>query len=341
MATFKSYQVQEANGPFKEVQVPKKDPPAGYVRVRVYACGVCHSDSFVKTAGYPGITLPRSPGHEVAGKVDAIGPDVNMFKPGDRVGVGWFGGCCRACSSCLGGDFMNCIKLQVTGISFDGGYSEYIIVPEFALARIPDSLSYVEAAPLMCAGVTVFNGLRNSGARAGEVVGVQGLGGLGHLAVQYAAKMGFHVVAFSRGEDKKELAMKLGAHTYIDTSKPDFVDQAQALGGCRVIIATATSGKAMSDIAPCLGKRGELIIAGAPHDNITVHPFLLIGKCASIVGIASGTGVDSQAGMVTAALHGVRSTNEVYPVDQVSEAYDRMMSGKATFRVVIDWGVQE
>src|SRR5271155_4218617 len=334
MATMRVAQVSRPNGPCEIVERPIPEPAAGTVRIKVLACGICHSDSFIKEGTYPGIQYPRVPGHEVAGVIDAVGAGVAGWKAGQRVGVGWNGGYCGHCDHCRRGDFFACVAGQVTGISFDGGYAEFMIAPISAVALMPADLPPVEAAPLMCAGLTTFNALRNSGARPGDVVAVLGLGGLGHLGVQYAAKMGFHTVAIARGKDKEPLARQLGASTYIDSQAQDPAAELQKLGGARVILATATSGEAMSAVQGGLAVNGTLLIVGAAA-AMQVSPLFLLSGCRSIKGWYSGTSIDSQDTLAFSARTGVRSMNETFPLDRVTEAYDRMMSGKARFRVVL------
>lgn len=334
MATMRAAQVSRPNGPFELVERPIPEPGAGDVRIRVQACGICHSDSLVREGAWPGIQYPRVPGHEVAGVVDAVGAGVPQWKPGDRVGVGWHGGYCGHCDYCRRGEFFACVTGQVTGISFDGGYAEYVIAPASAVARMPAELPPVEAAPLMCAGITTFNALRNSGARPGEVVAVLGLGGLGHLGVQYATKMGFLTVAIARGKDKGPLAQQLGASIYIDSQAQDPAAELLELGGAKVILATATSGEAMSAVQGGLAVNGTLLVIGAAA-SMQVSPILLLSGCRSIKGWYSGTSIDSEDTLAFSARTGVRSMNETYPLQRVAEAYERMMSGKARFRVVL------
>jgi D-arabinose 1-dehydrogenase-like Zn-dependent alcohol dehydrogenase len=305
--------------------------------IKVHACGICHSDSHTKEGAFPGIQYPRVPGHEVAGVIDAVGSGVPGWEPGQRVGVGWNGGHCGYCDPCRRGEFFACVRGQVTGISYDGGYGEYLVAPAGAVALMPDDLPFVEAAPLMCAGLTTFNALRNSGARPGDVVAVLGLGGLGHLGVQYASKMGFHTVGIARGKDKEPLARKLGADVYIDSQAQDPSAELQKRGGARVILATATSGEAMGAVQGGLAVNGTLLIVGAA-ESLQVSPlFLLMGR-RSVKGWYSGTSIDSQDTLAFSVRAGVRSMNEVYPLDRVAEAYDHMMSGKARFRVVLKIG---
>ncbi len=319
-------QITHPGGSFEIVEREIPQPGSGHVRIKIEACGICHSDSLVKEGHWPGLQYPRVPGHEVVGVVDSVGADVAQWKPGQRV------------DSCRRGDFFGCsVALQITGISFDGGYAEYMIAPAIALALVPEDLSSVDAAPLMCAGITTYNALRNSAARAGDVVGVLGLGGLGHLAVQYAAKMGLKTIAIARGKDKEALAKKLGAHSYIDSQTQDPAQELQKAGGARVILATVTVGDAMSAVQGGLGINGTLIVIGAAP-SMQVSPLLLIGGRRSIKGWYSGTAIDSQDTLAFSVLSGVRSMNEVYPLDKVTEAYDRMITGKARFRVVLKMG---
>jgi D-arabinose 1-dehydrogenase-like Zn-dependent alcohol dehydrogenase len=334
MATMRVAQVTEANGPFQIVERPIPEPGPDQVRIKVQACGICHSDSLVKEAAFPGIVFPRVPGHEVAGVVDAVGPGVTQWSVGQRVGVGWHGGYCGRCENCRRGNLFACETQQVTGISFDGGYGEYMVAPTTAIALIPSELPAVDAAPLLCAGITTFNALRNSGARPGDVVAILGLGGLGHLGVQYAAKMGFHTVAIARGTDKGPLARQLGASTYIDSLSQDPAAELAKLGGAKVVVATVTSGEAMSAVQGGLAVNGTMLLIGAA-DSMTVSPILLLMGNRSVKGWYSGTSIDSQDTLSFSQRTGVRSMNEIYRLDQVNEAYDRMMSGKARFRVVL------
>jgi len=329
-------QVTRAKGPLELVERPIPEPGAGSVRIKVEACGICHSDSVTKEGIWPGIQYPRAPGHEIAGIVDALGPGVAGWKTGQRVGAGWHGGHCGHCDSCRRGDFVTCqVAPQIPGVSYDGGYAAYTIVPAAALALIPDGLSAVEAAPLMCAGITTFNSLRSSGARAGDVVAVLGVGGLGHLGVQFAAKMGFETVAIARGGDKASLARKLGAQHYVDSQATDPAAELVKLGGARVILATVTSGKAMAAVLGGLGVNGKLIIVGAPPDPLEVPVLPLIFGRRSIVGWPSGTSIDSQDTLAFSVLTGVRPMTEVFPLERADEAYERMLSGKARFRAVL------
>lgn len=336
MATMRVVRVTRANGPFELTERETPEPGAGFVRVKVDACGICHSDSLTKEGTWPGIQYPRAPGHEIAGTVDALGSGVAGWTRGQRVGVGWHGGHCGYCDSCRRGDFVTCqIAFQVPGISYDGGYAEYVIVPAAVLALVPEALSAVDAAPLMCAGITTFNALRNSGARPGDTVAVLGIGGLGHLGVQFAAKMGFRTVAIARGRDKEPLAKELGASQYIDTETRDPAAELAKLGGARVIIATVTSGRAMTAVIGGLGVNGKLVVLGASAEPLEVPIFpLLLGR-RSIQGWPSGTSIDSQDTLAFSVLTGVRPMTEVFPLSRAAEAYDRMMSGKARFRVVL------
>lgn len=340
MATMRAVQVTKPQGPLELVERKIPEPGAGAVRIKVQACGICHSDSFVKEGTWPGIGYPRIPGHEVAGIIDAVGAGVAGWTPGQRAGAGWHGGHCGNCDSCRRGDFVTCqVAPQVPGISYDGGYAEYMIAPAAVLAPIPEALSAVDAAPIMCAGITTFNALRHSGARAGDTVAVLGLGGLGHLALQFAAKMGFRTVAIARGRDKEPLAENLGALHYIDSREQDVVGELVELGGARVIVATATSGKAMSAALGGLSVNGKLIVLGAAPDPLEVNAGLLLAGRRSIVGWPSGTSLDSRDALAFCALSGVRAMTEVFPLERAADAYDLMMSGKARFRVVLTTGL--
>jgi D-arabinose 1-dehydrogenase-like Zn-dependent alcohol dehydrogenase len=337
MAMMRVAQISRPKGPLEIVERKIPEPTTATVRIKVHACGICHSDSLTKEGAYPGIQYPRVPGHEVAGVIDAVGPGVAAWKPGQRVGVGWNGGYCGACDYCRRGEFFACVRGQITGISYDGGYAEYMIAPASAVALMPADLPPVEAAPLMCAGLTTFNALRNSGARPGDVVAVLGLGGLGHLGVQYAAKMGFHTVGIARGKDKEPLARQLGAAVYIDSQAQDPAAELRKLGGAKVILATATSGEAMSAVQGGVAVNGTLLVVGAA-ESMQVSPLLLLMGCRSVKGWYSGTSIDSQDTLAFSVRTGVRPMNETYPFERVSEGYDRMMSGKARFRVVLTIG---
>lgn len=302
------------------------------------ACGLCHSDSLVKEGIWPGIQFPRVPGHEIAGVIDAVGRDVPEWRAGQRVGVGWYGGHCGYCESCRRGDFVTCHHGQICAISYDGGYADYVIVPFEALALIPDDLKAEEAGPLMCAGITTFNALRNSGARAGDLVAVLGIGGLGHLGVQFASRMGFRTVAIARGKDKEPLAKKLGAQRYIDSQSSDIGAELTKLGGARIVLATVTSGSAMTPAIAGLGIGGTLIILGASPEPLQVNTLEMIGERREVKGWPSGTSIDSQDTMAFATMTGVRPMIETYPLEKAAEAYERMMSNKARFRVVLTTG---
>jgi D-arabinose 1-dehydrogenase-like Zn-dependent alcohol dehydrogenase len=339
MSKMRVVQIAQPNGPFELVEREIPEPAAGQVRIKVEACGICHSDSLTKEGTYPGILYPRVPGHEVAGIVDALGAGVVDWTEGQRVGVGWHGGYCGHCEPCRRGNFFACVWGQVTGITYDGGYADYMIAHSSALALLPEDLSAVESGPLVCAGVTTFNSLRNSGARPGETVAVLGLGGLGHLGVQFAAKMGFKTVAIARGSDKQPLAMKLGAHHYIDSEAQDVAGELARMGGARVILATVTNAEAMTAALGGLGLNGKLLVLGAPHKPLEVPALLLIGGRRSVAGWYSGTSIDSQDTLSFSRLSGVRAMTEVFPLERAAEAYDRMMSGKARFRVVLTTGL--
>ncbi len=327
-------QVPRAKGAFEIVERDIPEPAADTVRIKVQACGVCHSDSVTKEGLFPGIQYPRVPGHEVAGVVDAVGAGVAEWKVGQKVGVGWNGGYCGHCEPCRRGEFFACVNGQTTGISFDGGYGEYMIAPASAVALRPDELSAVEAAPMVCAGVTTFNALRNSGARSGDVVAILGAGGLGHLAIQFAAKMGFKTVAIARGKEKEPFVRKLGAWHYIDSTAGDVSSELQKLGGARVVVSTVTDGPAMAATQGGLTPNGTLMLLGV-SPSLEVSPITLILGARSIKGWYSGLSIDSQDTLAYSAFTGVRSMNEVFPMEKAAEAYDRMMSGKARFRVVL------
>ncbi len=334
MATMRVAQIPAAKREFEIVERPIPEPPPGTVRIKVAACGICHSDALVKEGLWPGIQYPRVPGHEVTGTIDAVGAGVIGWTRGQRAGVGWNGGYCGRCDACRRGNLFACETHQVTGISFDGGYGEYMIAPVSAVARFPDELSPSAAAPLMCAGLTTFNALRNSGARPGDVVAVLGLGGLGHLGVQYAAKMGFKVVGIARGKDKEPLARQLGASIYVDSQSQDPAAELLKLGGANVVIATVTAGAAMSAVVGGLAVNGTLLVIGAA-DSLQLTPVVLIGGQLSVKGWYSGMSIDSEDTLAFSARTGVQSMNETFPFERVNEAYERMMSGKARFRVVL------
>jgi D-arabinose 1-dehydrogenase-like Zn-dependent alcohol dehydrogenase len=331
----RAVQVTSANGPFELVERAIPDPPSRHVRIKVQACGVCHSDSFTKSGAFPGIQFPRVPGHEVVGIIDALGADVPDWQPGQRAGVGWHGGHCGHCTACRRGDFITCVNGQIPGISYDGGYADYMIAPFEALAAVPDELTPAEAAPLLCAGITTFNALRHSGLKAGDLVAILGIGGLGHLGVQFAAKMGCRTVAIARGTDKEPLARKLGAHRYIDSKTADVAGELTKLGGARVILATVTSPQAMSATIGGLGVDGKLIVVGASMEPIEVPPLALIQQRRGIQGWPSGTSIDSEDTMEFSAIAGIRPMIETMPLERAAEAYERMMSGAARFRMVL------
>lgn len=331
----RAVQISKAGGNFELVQRDIPEPGAGQVRVKVEVCGICHSDIFVKEGGWPGLTYPRVPGHEIAGHIDALGSNVTAWKKGQRVGVGWHGGHCFVCDNCRRGDFAMCANRKITGIDFDGGYAEYMIAPASALAAIPEKLPAEEVGPFMCAGVTVYNALRNSGARGGDIVAIHGIGGLGHLAVQYARQMGFKTIAVGRGKDKEPLAKKLGAHQYIDSGATDAVAELQKLGGAKVILGTAPSAEAMSSILDGLSINGKLIVAAAPNKPLTINPISLIAGRRSVAGWYSGTARDSQDTLEFSSLCGVHPMIEKYPLSRMAEAYEQMIGGKVRFRAVL------
>jgi D-arabinose 1-dehydrogenase-like Zn-dependent alcohol dehydrogenase len=335
MSKMRVVQVPHAKGPFEIVEREIPEPAAGDVRIKIQACGICHSDSVTKDGAFPGIQYPRVPGHEVIGLIDAVGSGVAGWAAGQRVGVGWNGGYCGYCDPCRRGNFFACqVAGQITGVSYDGGYADYMIAPSSALALVPEELSAVEAGPLMCAGLTTFNALRNSGARPGDVVAVLGIGGLGHLGVQYAAKMGFKTIAIARGSDKEALARQLGAWHYIDSQTQDGAAELQKLGGASVILATVTNGDAMSAVQGGLAINGTLMVLGAA-EMMEVSPLFLLSGKRAVKGWYSGTSIDSQDTLTFSVISGVRSMNELFPLDRAAEAYERMMSGKARFRVVL------
>jgi D-arabinose 1-dehydrogenase-like Zn-dependent alcohol dehydrogenase len=337
MPTMRVAQISRPMQPFELVERPIPEPGKGTVRIKVQACGICHSDSLPKEGHWPGVQYPRVPGHEVAGVIDAVGDGVTIWKVGDRVGVGWHGGYCGQCANCRRGEFWACETGQITGITYDGGYAEYMVAPATDVAMIPKELPSADAAPLLCAGITTFNALRNSGARPGDLVAVHGLGGLGHLGVQYSSKMGFQTVAIARGADKAPLAAKLGAVTYIDSLSQDPAAELQKLGGAKVILATVTAGDAMSAVQGGLAINGTLLVIGAA-ESMQVSPLFLLSGRRAIKGWYSGTSIDSQDTLAFSAQTGVKSMNEIYPLEKANEAYDRMMSGKARFRVVLTMG---
>jgi len=331
----KAAQVSKPGGDFEIVEREIPDPDAGHVRIKVQACGICHSDVLTKEGYWPGIQYPRVPGHEVAGIIDELGAGVSEWKKGQRAGVGWHGGQDGTCLECRRGDFRNCRNLKICGISYDGGYQQYMVAPVEALVAIPETLSDVEAAPLLCAGLTTFNSLRHSGALPGDLVAVQGIGGLGHLGIQYANKFGYKVAAIGRGSENAALAQKLGASVYIDSNGTNAAEELQKLGGSQVILATAPSSKAMSTLIDGLAPNGKLIVVGATFDPIEVTPIQLISGSRAIQGWSTGTPADSEDTLHFSELTGVRPLIETYPLEKAAEAYARMMSGKAQFRVVL------
>jgi D-arabinose 1-dehydrogenase-like Zn-dependent alcohol dehydrogenase len=338
MPKMRAVQVPSPKAPFETVERDIPEPGPGTVRIKVQACGICHSDTITKEGLFPGIEYPRVPGHEVVGVIDAVASGVPRWKAGLRVAVGWHGGNCGYCDACRRGDFFACQSFTaITGITSDGGYADYMIARAEALALVPDELSPVEAAPLVCAGVTTYNCLRNAGARPGDLVGVVGLGGLGHLGVQYAAKAGYRTVAIARGKDKEALARELGARHYIDNQKQDPAAELQKLGGAKVILATVTDGDAMAVVVGGLAPKGSLMVIGVPP-SLTISPFPLITGNRSVKGWYSGTSIDSEDTMAFSVQSGVRSMNEVFPMERAAEGYERMMSGKARFRVVLTMG---
>ena len=335
MAKMKVAQVSKPGAHFEVVEREILLPPAGHVRIRVQACGICFSDHLVKDGLWPGIAYPRVPGHEVAGVIDELGAGVAIWKKGQRVGVGWHGGQDGTCLQCRRGDFGNCANLKVTGISYDGGYAEYMVAPVEALAALPESLDAAEAAPLLCAGITTFNSLRHAGALPGDLIAVQGIGGLGHLGIQFGAKFGYRVAAVGRGPENAPLAKKLGASVYIDSKATNAARELQELGGAKVILATAPSGAAMASLVDGLGANGKMVVLGASPDAITVSPLQLITGKKSVQGWPSGIPTDSEDTLRFAEMTGVRPMIEKYPLAQVNEAFARMVSGKAEFRAVL------
>jgi D-arabinose 1-dehydrogenase-like Zn-dependent alcohol dehydrogenase len=335
IAPMKAAQIPKAGGDFQIVEREIPKPDAGQVRIKVQACGVCHSDMFTKEGAWPGIQYPRVPGHEVAGIIDELGEGVSGWKKGQRTGVGWHGGHDGTCLQCRRGDFGNCQNLKIAGISYDGGYQEYMVAPVEALTAIPESLSDAEAAPLLCAGITTYNALRRNGAMPGDLVAVLGVGGLGHLGIQFANKFGYKVAAIGRGSESAALAKKLGASVYIDNKVTNPAEELQKLGGAQVILATAPSSKAMSALIDGLGPNGKLVVVGATMDPIEVTPVQLISGSRTIRGWASGTPTDAEDTLRFAELTGVRPMIETYPLEKAAEAYARMMSGNAQFRVVL------
>jgi D-arabinose 1-dehydrogenase-like Zn-dependent alcohol dehydrogenase len=335
MAKMKIAVVPKAGASFELIEKDIPEPGKGQVRIKVIACGVCHSDVFTKEGLFPGIKYPRAPGHEIAGNIDALGAGVDNWKPGQRVGVGWHGGHDGTCPSCRRGDFVTCVNGQVPGIHYDGGYAEYVVVPQEAVAVMPEELDPITSAPLLCAGITTFNALRHSGALPSDLVAIQGVGGLGHLGIQFASKFGYRVVAIGRGPENATLAKKLGANLYIDSKATNAAEELQKLGGARVILATAPDAKSMSSLVDGLGVDGTLVIVGASPDKLEVSPLQLISARKRIQGWPSGTSTDSEDTLRFAQITGVKPMIETFPLAKAAEAYDRMMSGKAEFRVVL------
>jgi D-arabinose 1-dehydrogenase-like Zn-dependent alcohol dehydrogenase len=335
MAKMQAAQAAGGGGLLELVERDVPEPNHGEVRVRIEACGVCHSDSLTVEGQWPGLTFPRIPGHEIAGVIDAIGPGVSGWRAGQRVGVGWFGGHCGYCEPCRRGWLIDCRNLRIPGISYDGGYAQAMVAPASALAAIPDEFAAADAAPLLCAGVTTFNALRHSGAMPGDVVAILGIGGLGHLGVQFANKLGFRTVAIARGADKEALSRQLGAHDFIDSQAQDVAAELNRLGGARAVLATVTNAKAMASVIDGLAVRGRLIVAGVDAEPIQVSPLQLIGASRSIVGHAAGASIDSQDTLAFSALSGVRPMIETMPLARAAEAYARMMRGDARFRMVL------
>lgn len=336
MPKMSAVQVTKPGGPFEMVEREIPQPGPRQVRIKVQACGLCHSDSLTKEGHWPGITYPRVPGHEIGGVIDAVGSEVPQWKAGQR--VGWLGSYCGYCESCRRGSFVTCANQLISGITMDGGYADYVLAPFQGLALIPDELTPVEAGPLMCAGITTFNSLRNSGARGGDTVAVLGIGGLGHLGVQFAARMGFRTIAIARGKDKEPLARQLGAHHYIDSQAGDVSEALQKLGGAKIVLATATSAEAMAATIGGLSVDGRLIVLGADFKPMQLVTAGLIGRRSGIYGWPSGSSIDSEDTMRFSAMTGVRPMTETFPLEKAQEAYDRMMSNKARFRVVITTG---
>ncbi len=338
MAKMRAVQIPFKGGPFELVERDLPEPRPGEVRIKVEACGVCHSNSIARDGLFPSIVYPIVPGHEIAGVIDAIGDGVIGWSPGTRVGVGWFGGHCGRCEPCRRGDLVDCRNLRIPGITYDGGYAEAMVAPADALALIPDELSSADAAPLLCAGVTTFDALRKSGARPGDLVAILGIGGLGHLGVQFAARMGFRTVAIARGAEKELLSRQLGAHVYLDSEVQDVAAELTKLGGAKTILATVTSGRAMSAVIPGLAVRGRLVVVGVGMDPIDVSALDLISGSRTVTGHASGASIDSQDTLAFSALSGVRPTIETMPLECAAEAYDKMMRNAARFRMVLMTG---
>jgi propanol-preferring alcohol dehydrogenase len=332
--TYKAVEVYEP-GKLRVVERQVSEPGAGQVRIRVEACGICHTDAATVTGTYPGLNLPRVPGHEVVGRIEALGSGVSKWKIGQRVGIGFFGGEDGVCESCRRGDIVNCQNPVTPGVTVDGGYAEVMIAEARGIASIPEELSSADAAPLLCAGITTYNALRNAGLRGGDLVAVQGIGGLGHLGIQFARHMGFHTVAIGRGGDKEKLAKDLGAHVYIDTSVDDAAAALQRMGGARAILATAPSGAGMGPLVSGLAARGKLIVVGVPQDQIQLSAFPLVFGGRSIYGSLAGTAIDTEDALAFSVLENIRPMIETVPLEQAADAYARMMEGKARFRMVL------
>jgi alcohol dehydrogenase, propanol-preferring len=333
-STYKAVEVS-APGVLRVVERPMPEPGPGEVRIRVEACGICHTDAATISGAYPGLTLPRVPGHEVVGRVEALGSGVSRWKIGQRVGVGLIAGEDGVCEPCRRGDMVNCQNPTVLGVTVDGGYAEVMIAEARAIASIPDELSSAEAAPLLCAGITTYNALRNAGLRGGDLVAVQGIGGLGHLGVQFARRLGFHTVAIGRGSDKEKLAKDLGAHVYIDTALDDATAVLQRMGGARAILATAPSGDSMGPLVSALAVRGKLIVVGVPQDQIQLSAFPLVFGGRSVYGSLTGTAIEQEDTLAFSVLENIRPMIETAPLEQAADAYARMMQGKARFRMVL------
>jgi D-arabinose 1-dehydrogenase-like Zn-dependent alcohol dehydrogenase len=338
MAKMRAMQVSEPGGAFELVERDVPQPGRGEALVRVHACGVCHSDVFAKDGGFPGVSHPLVPGHEIAGRIESLGEGVQGWEVGQRVGVGWFGGNCAYCEPCRRGDLINCQNMEIPGITIDGGYADYVVVNARALALIPEELADEDAAPLLCAGITTYNALRHSGAHGGDLVAIIGLGGLGHLAVQFAAKQGFRTVAIARGAQKGELARKLGAHHYIDSTAEDPAERLSELGGAKVVLSTVTSTAAMAATFGGLAPRGRLVVVGASMEPMPIPPAALIGGSTTIAGHASGSSRDSEDTLSFSVLADVRPIVETLPLEQAGEAYEKMIDGDARFRMVLTTG---
>lgn len=332
-----TYRAVEVSGPGKLIVVtrPVVMPGPGQVRVRVEASGVCHSDAMVVEGAWPGVEYPRVPGHEIAGRIEAVGEGVANWRPGQRVGVGWFGGECGHCESCRRGNFVNCSNMTITGLTTDGGYAELVIVEARALAAIPDGITAADAAPMLCAGVTTYNALRNAGLRPGDTVAIQGIGGLGHLAVQFARRMGFRTVAIARGREKETLARKLGAHDYIDSTEQDPTQVLLKMGGAHGILATASSGKSMGPLVGGLTARGKLIVVGASPEPLEIELAQLLSRSRAVLGEVVGTAIDEEDTLGFSVLQNIRPLIEFYPLEQAPEAYARMMRNEARCRIVL------